>query len=126
MRVVCVVARLVDGGEPCGAVLGDASGKASHQRLPLPCVQLARQGEHELVDDAGVLAVGPLLPIQPCPRRVRGLGHALGHEDGLGTFAGDVADMRPCGAGRMCRPADAAHVQAVDRNRPLRLLPVRR
>jgi hypothetical protein len=126
MRVVPVVARLVDRRKPRRTVLRDLTGKASHQRLPLPCVQLARQGQHELVDDAGVLPVALLLPIQPCPRRVRGLGHALGHEDGLGAFAGDVADMRPCSAGRMCRSADAAHVQAVDRNRPLRLLPVRR
>lgn len=123
MRIVQIRSGLVKSGEPRSAALGKRFRESLHQFLPRELVQFTRQGQHDPVDDAGVLAVGFFLRVQPCPRRVSILRHASGHDDRLGRLAGDVAEMRPCRSGRMGRSANAADVQAVDRYARLASLP---
>ena len=87
-----------------------------HERPPPRPVELARQGDGQLVDDAGVLPVGLFLRVQPSPGGVRLERHPGARQDRLRLRPRDVADMRPGRPGRVGAPADRAHGQAVDRN----------
>ena len=116
VRIVGVPARLMDRGQPRGAFIGQALGKAAHEGAALPPVQFERQGGGELVDDPGVFAVGFFLRVQPSPRRLRLHRHSGAQHVGLRRGPCDVANMRPRRAGGMGAPADRAHVQAVDRD----------
>lgn len=84
MRIVQIRSNLVKGGEPRRAALGERFRESLHQFLSRELVQFTRQGQHDPVDDAGVLAVGFFLRVQPCPRRVSLLRHASSHDDRLG------------------------------------------
>lgn len=110
MGVMGIRSRLVDGRKPCRPTIGERFGELMDELAPLCGVQLARQGEHQLVDDAGVLAVAPLLRIEPSPRAVAVGRHPRRHDDRRGRLAGDVTDMRSGRTRRMGRAADTAEV----------------
>jgi len=116
VRVVGVRTALVDRGEPCRPPVRDPLSEGCHQPSPLPGVHLAGQGDRDLVDHAGVLAVLPLLSVQPSAGRIALVGHPAGQQVGAGLGAGDVADVRARRPGRVGGLADAAQMQAVDRH----------
>ena len=116
VRVGRVPARLVKGGQPRRPPRRQRLGEGMHQCPPPRPVELARQGDGQFVDDAGVLPVALFLRVQPSPRRVRLERHPGAEHDRLRLRPRDVADMRPGRPGRMGAPADRAHGQAVDRN----------
>lgn len=116
MRVGGILPGLVDGGEPRRPPRRQPLGEAAHELAPLPPVELERQGDGQLVDDAGVLAVGPLLRVQPRPCRTAFDRHPGAAQISFGIGPGDVADVRPRRPRRVGAPADRAHVQAVDRD----------
>jgi hypothetical protein len=65
-------------------------------------------GGGDLVDHAGILAVLPLLPVQPSAGGVALARHPSGQQVGAGLGAGDVAQMRARRPGRVGGLADAA------------------
>ena len=65
VRVVRVRAGGVNGRQPGCPPGAHILGKRPDQALPPRAVQLARQGNDDLVDHAGVFAVGPFLCVQP-------------------------------------------------------------
>jgi len=65
MGVVRVRAGGVDGREPGRPPGAHILGKVPDQALPPWAVQLARQGNDDLIDHARVFAVGPFLCVQP-------------------------------------------------------------
>jgi len=101
MRVADILAVLMDGRKPRGAALRDPLGKCPDQLRPLQRMKLAGQGHHDLGENPGVFPVGPFLPVQPPAGRVAPCWHPLGHDLGLRIRAGDIADVRPGGPGRM-------------------------
>lgn len=116
MRVGRVPSRLVNGRDPRRLAERRLLPVVPHQLPPSGQIELARQGEGQLVDDAGVLAVGPFLRVQPSPGGDGLERHPGAEHDRLRLRPRDVADMRPGRPGRVGAPADRAHGQAVDRN----------
>ena len=115
MGVVLILALVVEGGEPGGPPAGQLLGEAADQ-LDAPLgIELAGQGEHDLVDDAGVLAVGLLLAVHPsagAPDLTRaGHGHVLAHDLGAGALAGDVLHVGAGGAGAVGGASDGGVVE---------------
>ena len=84
MRVAGISAGGVNGRQPGRLVLGQIVGESLDQALPVRGAELARQGHDHPVDDAGILAVGFLLRIEPRPGRVRIIGHPRGLQNRLG------------------------------------------
>jgi hypothetical protein len=124
VRVRSIVPGLVDRRQPRRPARRQLLGKAAHQLGTLPSIKFAGQRQHDLVDDAGVLTVGLLLSVEPAAGGVSLDRHSRAQQLGLHVRPGDVADVRSGGAGRMRAPADAADVQAVDRDpRPRSLDP---
>jgi hypothetical protein len=70
MRVEGVPPGLVQRRQPRRPASRQSLGEAPHELGPPPPVEFARQGQHDLVDHPRVLAVVPLLPVQPSPRRL--------------------------------------------------------
>jgi len=71
MRVAGISAGGVNGRQPSRLVLGQIVGESPDQALPVLRGKLARQSHDNPVNDAGILAVGFLLRIEPRPGRVR-------------------------------------------------------
>ena len=115
MGVVGIAALVVEGGEPRGLPAGQLLGEAADQFDPPLGVEFAGQGEHDLVDNAGVLAVGPLLTVHPgagAPDPARaGHGHVLAHDLGAGALAGDVLHVGAGGAGAVGGASDGGVVE---------------
>ena len=65
--VVGVLAPVMDGGQPRHPAAPDLPDKLPHEVGPLLRGKLKRQGHHDLVDDAGVFAVGLSPPGQAMP-----------------------------------------------------------
>ena len=84
MRVAGISAGGVNGRQPGRLVFGQIVGESPDQALPVRGPELARQGHDHPVDDAGILAVGFLLRIEPRPGRVRITGHACSLQDRFG------------------------------------------
>lgn len=116
MRVGRVLPRLVQRRQPRGALERGFLTKDPDQIPALPVAELARQGDDELVDHAGVLPVAPLLRVQPPAGRLALDRHAGADHLGLRIGPGDVADVRPRRPGGVRAPADAAHVEAENRD----------
>ena len=119
MRIVLVLARLMNGGTPGRPALGQPFGKGRHQGPAFVRSELPGQGDRQLVDDPGVLAIGLLFPVQPGTGGTAISGHALAEQIRLGIGPGDVANMRPRRPFRVGGLADAAEVEAVDRDASL-------
>lgn len=67
MRILGILPKLMERREPGGFPLGDPLGESPDQRVPLRRVKLARQRQHDLVADTGVLAIPALGGIEPGP-----------------------------------------------------------
>ena len=119
--IVGILALIVDSGQPRHPALGHFGGEGADQLDPLHGVQFARQGDGHLVDDAGVLAIRFLLPVQPCPRLATALtgdgnGHVGADHFAAGPGARDVAHMRPCRSCGMGGSANAGMSEVVNRH----------
>ncbi len=119
MRIVLVLAALMDGRTPGRLALGQSLGKGHHQGLALVPPELPGQGDRQLVDDPGIFPIGLLFPVQPGTGGTAIDRHALAEQIGLRIGPGDVANMRPRRALGVGGLADAAKIQAVDRDASL-------
>lgn len=116
VRIKPVSASVVDCRQPSGATSGDFTQINAGEGLPLRGREFERQGSHDLIDHAGILAVLPFLPIQPVLNGLASGRQVLGHNEPGGVAAGDIADM---GCRRACRvggPPDAVVMQAENRH----------
>jgi hypothetical protein len=114
--VVGVGLFVVDARQPGCPALRGLLREVPHQLGPLLLVQLAGQGDHELVDHPTVLPLGGFLFGQPLPRLGPSDRHPLADHLAGRTVTGDIGDVRPrrsCGVGRT---PDRAVVEGVDRH----------
>jgi hypothetical protein len=116
VRVRSVVPGLVDRRQPRRPARRQLLGEGADELGPPPWIQFERQRQHDLVDDPGVLSIRRFLGVEPASGGVPLDRHPRADQRGLRAWPGDVADVRSGGAGRMRAPADAADVQAVDRD----------
>ena len=116
VRIVLVLARLVDGGTPGRPARGHLFGKGCDQCPPLLSIELPGQGDRQLVDDPGIFPIRLLFPIQPGTGGTTINRHALAKQISLGIGAGDVPNMRPGRPRCVGGLADAAEIEAVDRD----------
>lgn len=119
MRIVLVLARLMDGGTPGCLALGQPLGKGRDQFPTFLSPKLPGQGDRQLVDDPGIFPIVLLFPVQPGTGSTAIDRHARAEQLGLGIGAGDVPNMRPGRARCVGGLADAAEVEAVDRDASL-------
>lgn len=115
VRVLGVLALFVEGGKPRCPAFGDRLGIGADQRQPLLLVQLPREGQHDLIDDAGVLSVGVFCGAQESHSVRRGSRHSSTGQPAQGTCSRNVFDVRGGGVRLGLRGlAHGAVVQAVD------------
>ena len=116
MGIGLILALVVDRRQPCGATSGDFTQISAGEGLPLRGRKFERQGSHDLVDHAGILAVLLFLSVQPILSGLAPGGHVFAHDESGGAAAGDIAGM---GCRRACRvggPPDAVVMQAENRH----------
>lgn len=94
MRVLCVLAHVMEGREIRRLALGHSLGIGAYQLGALLAVQLARQGQHHLVEDAGVLPIADFGLFDPRRQLAEFLGHPRPGRSAAGARPSDVAQVR--------------------------------
>jgi len=116
MGVFGVLSLGMDRGIPGAAVPGELPAEIPDQGAALFRGELLGQGDHQLVDDAGVLAVFKFLPLDPVHRLVPVGRHMGCHHLGENRGAGDVINVGRCRERLVRAAAYCLVIAAVDRH----------